>query len=128
MKLNWMVELLNDLKKEFIESSANFKISITIVVYQAICFYNEHQYETIIENLIRAASIIPLLIILYKFIFQILDGYIDKINIEKHKELFEGNYLNYRKIEIELAMQKKEASQKIAYTIFYIINFYYIFF
>jgi hypothetical protein len=128
MKLNSMVELLNDLKKEFIESSANFKISIAIVIYQAICFYNEHQYETIIENLIRAACIIPLLIILYKFIFQILDGYIDKINVEKHKELFEGNYLNYRKIEIELAMQKKEVSRKIAYTIFYIINFYSIFF
>lgn len=128
MKSNWLIELFNELKLKVIDSSVNFKISVSIVVYQMICFYNEQIYKTVIENLIRAACIIPLFYLFYKFIFLILNGYIDKINFEKHKELFEGNYINYNKIESELSIQKKKVTEKIAYTIFYIINIYYIFF
>lgn len=128
MKSNWIIELFNEVKIKFVESSVSFKISGAIVIYQMICFYNEHLYESVIENLIRAFCLIPFFYLLYRFIFLILLGYIDEIALEKENISLENNNINYRKIEEELSNKRNEVSERIAYTIFYILNIYNIFF
>jgi hypothetical protein len=128
MKSNWIIELFNEVKIKFFESSVSFKISMAIVIYQMICFYNEHLYESVIENLIRAFILIPFFYLLYRFIFLILLGYIDDIALEKENLSLENNNIDYRKIEQELSNKRNEVSERIAYRIFYILNIYNIFF
>jgi hypothetical protein len=128
MKSNWIIELFNEVKIKFVESSVSFKISVAIVIYQMICFYNEHLYESVIENLIRAFFLIPFFYLLYRFIFLILLGYIDDIALEKENISLENNNIDYRKIEQELSNKRNEVSERIAYRIFYILNIYNIFF